>query len=97
MQITIPHKFTKPQALVRVKQALVQARPQLAGKATIEEERWDEDTLTFAFVAEGQRISGTFEVRDSEFELNAKLPLMLRLFEGKIKRAIEEQTKQVLG
>lgn len=83
----------------RVKQMLEGARtqPEFKEKVKIEEERWENSTLHFAFTAEGQNISGTLTVTDKEFDINAKLPLILRLFEGKIKRTIEEQAKQVLG
>lgn len=76
---------------------LVEAKPRLAGNADIEEERWEGDTLHFAFTTQGQRIEGQLEVTDKEFVLNAKLPLMLRMFEGRIEKMIQEQGKQMLG
>ena len=97
MQVTIPHTFTKQQALLRVKEALDRARPQLSEQATITEERWEGDTLHFAFSGQGQSISGTFAVKDTEFELYAKLPLMMKLFEKKIEAAIKEQAQKMLG
>ena len=97
MQIKIPHKFTQDEAIKRVKAALDEGRAKVGDQATIEKEEWVGNVLNFAFTAQGQSISGTFEVREHEFELNAKLPLMLRMFEGKIKSAIEEQTKTMLG
>ncbi len=97
MQFKIPHPLSKHEALVRVKKTLDHVRPQLLGKATIEEERWEGDTLHFAFTAERQHISGHLIIKDKEFDVTAKLPLMLRLFEGKIKRAIEEQIKGAMG
>lgn len=97
MQITLPHTFTKAEARRRVEQALNEARPKMAEHATVEEERWSDDTLHFAFTAQGQHISGTFTVGDNAYELDAKLPLMMRMFEGKIKTAIEEQAKAMLG
>lgn len=96
MQVKIPHKFTKDEAVRRVKAALTEARTKIGDQATIDKEEWEGDTLNFGFTAQGQSISGTFEVRDNEFELNAKLPLMLRMFEGKIKSAIEAQAGQLL-
>lgn len=97
MQVTIPHKFTKEQAVTRVKQAIDKARPQLGDQAQITEERWEGDVLHFAFTAQGQSISGTFTVREGEFDLYAKLPLMMKLFEGKIAAAIKEQAAQIIG
>lgn len=99
MQLQFPHKFSKFEAKQRVQQMLVEAssHPEFKEKVKIEEERWEGDKLHFAFTAEGQHISGTLEIKEKEFDIYAKLPFMLRLFEGKIKRAIEEQAKQVLG
>jgi hypothetical protein len=81
----------------RVKKGLDDARPQFAQHASDIEERWEEDTLHFAFSIQGKRIEGTLEVQDSEFVLDAKLPLMWRMFEGRIEKMIQEQTKQMLG
>lgn len=97
MQVTLPHKFTKEAAVARVKSALEEARPKLVGQATLHEERWNGDTLHFDVEAQGQRIAGTLTVEEHAFNLQAKLPLMLRMFEGKIEKMILEQTKQALG
>lgn len=96
MHSTIPHRFSKSEAAARIKAALQEARPQIAGKADIHEERWEGDRLHFDFTVEGQRISGTLTIEDSRYVLDAKLPLMLRLFEGRIEKAIEEQAKTML-
>lgn len=98
MHIQFPHSFSKSDAASRVKQMLTETkvRPELAGKVEIQEERWEGDTLHFAFTAQGQHITGQLEVKDAEFVIDAKLPLMLRLFEGKIEKMIKEQTEQIL-
>lgn len=97
MHLVLPHTFSKAEASARVKQMLIEAKPQLAGKAEITEERWEGDTLHFAFTAEGQAISGQCEVGDNDFVIDAKLPFMLRLFEGQIEKKIQEQAKKMLG
>jgi putative polyhydroxyalkanoic acid system protein len=96
MQVKIPHQFSQAQAKERVMRALNEARQKIGEQATIEKEEWQGETLHFSFTAQGQSISGTFEVREGEFELNATLPLMLRMFEGQIKKAIEEQAGTML-
>ena len=98
MQVKIPHKLTKSAAIAQVKKALEDARPKMdEAKVTITTERWDDNVLTFDVTGQGQRISGTFTVNDHDFELYAKLPLMLKMFEGKIEKAIAEQAKGMLG
>lgn len=97
MHLDIPHKFkTKEEAVARVKSALNEARPQLGDKATITKEEWEGGTLTFAAEVQGQSISGTLVVRDTVFDVNAKLPLMMRMFEGRIEKAIKAQTSKML-
>lgn len=96
MQIAIPHKFSKTDAKERVMMALREGREKLGDQATIDKEEWVGDTLNFGFTVQGQSITGSFEVRDNDFNLNAKLPLMLRMFEGRIKKAIEEQAQGLL-
>jgi hypothetical protein len=61
----------------------------------IHEEKWEGDTLSFSFSAQGQLISGTLRVDDSEYVLDAKLPFMFRLFEGRIQSEIEKQLAQL--
>ena len=96
MQLKIPHSSSRHEAVARVQRLLIEAKPKLADKVTIEEERWEGDVLHFAFTTQGQKISGQLEVKDKEYELNAKLPLMMRMFEGRIEKMIAEQSRQML-
>ncbi len=96
MQLKLPHSFSRHEAVARVQRLLIEAKPKLADKVAIEEERWEDDVLHFSFTTQGQSISGTLAVGDKEYELNAKLPLMMRMFEGRIEKMIEEQSKQML-
>lgn len=97
MQINIPHNLTKEQAIARVQAGLNEARTKIGDQATIAEERWEDNVLHFDVTTQGQRITGTLTVEDKGFNLYAKLPLMLRMFEGRIQKAIEAQTRQALG
>jgi hypothetical protein len=95
MHIDIPFKGSSSETVTRVKRTIDEARPQIAEKATIYEERWEGNTLHFDVSAQGQRVSGTLAIGDSEMVLDAKLPLMLRLFEGRIQKEIEGQIAQM--
>ncbi len=97
MKVSIPHKYSQIEAVTRVKKVLNDSRSKLADHLTDVEEHWDGYTLVFAFTAQKQHISGTLEVKDRVFELYAKLPLTLRLFEGRIEKMIQEQAGQMLG
>jgi hypothetical protein len=95
MHVQIPHAFSKEEASTRVKRALNEARGTLAGHAKDFTERWEGDTLHFSATLQGKHIEGTLEVKEKEFELNAKLPLLWRMFEGQIEKAIKEQVSQL--
>ena len=95
MNFKIPHKTSQILALKKVRQALEHARPQMKGHATIQEERWDDYTLHFAVTVEGKSITGSMEVTNTDYVINAKLPLLWRLFEGRIEKMISEQVKQM--
>lgn len=96
MHFEVPHTFGKAEALSRVKNALEDGKKHAGDQVVIEQEEWDGDTLNFAFVAQGHRITGTVVVEDARFVIEAKLPLMLRMFEGRIEKMIAEQVKQQL-
>ncbi|OGG56003.1 hypothetical protein A2680_00510 [Candidatus Kaiserbacteria bacterium RIFCSPHIGHO2_01_FULL_55_37] len=97
MHLKLPHSFSRQEAVARVERLLLEAKPQLADKVVLGEERWEGDVLHFAFSIQGKSISGRLEVHDKEYELHAKLPLMMRMFEGRIEKMIAEQSKQMLG
>jgi hypothetical protein len=95
MHIKIPHKGSKADAKAQIEKMLNEGRAQFKEQVQIHEERWEGDTLHFDITAQGQRISGRLAVEDADFVLDAKLPLMLRMFEGRIEREIGEQVKKL--
>jgi hypothetical protein len=97
MQVSIPHKYSQIEAVTRVKKVLNESRSKLAAHLSDVEEKWEGNMLHFAFTAQKQHISGTLDVKDKAFDLYAKLPLTLRLFEGRIEAMIQEQAGQMLG
>jgi hypothetical protein len=93
MHIALPHKLSKDRALARIKTALIQHHKEIEQNAKINEESWEGDTLKFAVEVQGKNISGTLNVTDTEYVLDAKLPLLWRMFEGQIQKAVEAQVK----
>lgn len=98
MHFEVPHKFGTQQAVARIKTALEQVKvnPQVKDQLVIDKEEWDGNTLNFAFTAQKQHITGSVAVEESRFVIDAKLPLMLRMFEGRIEKMIAEQVKGML-
>ena len=93
MHIQVPHKLTKDAAVARIKKTIVEHRPQIEANAKVEEERWEGDTLHFAAKLQGKDISGTLAVTDVDYVLDAKLPLLWRMFEGRIEAEIDKQLR----
>ena len=93
MHFDIAHKTTKTAAKQRVKDALEQARPHMKDQVVINEEKWEGDTFHFAVKLQGKDVTGTLEVTETNFVLDAKLPLMWRLFEGRIEKEIAKQVQ----
>jgi hypothetical protein len=96
MHLQIPHEFDQQQAIEHVKQRLDGARAQIAAQVKIEKEEWDENKLSFAFTVQKQHITGMLTVEDEEFVIDAKLPLLLRMFEGKISKMVGDRLKSLL-
>lgn len=98
MKIQLPHNLkTEGAAILRAKQALNEMRPQLPPDASINKEEWKDNTLTFSATANKITVTGTLVVTATDYDITAKLPLMLRMFEGRIEKAIKEQTAQLLN
>jgi hypothetical protein len=95
MRITLPHKGTQQEGVAHIKQILLENRAKIAENATDVKEEWHDNVLNFGFTAQGSHIEGTLTVLDKEYDLYAKLPLALRLFEGTIERMIAAEAKKL--
>ena len=96
MQFKLQHGQTQAAATVRIKKALMEHRAQILQNATDVEERWEGNVFHFTATVQGTKLSGSLTVSDKEFDIELKLPLMYRMFEGRIKKAIEEQARGLL-
>jgi len=96
MHLQVPHKTRQFDAIQKVKFGINEGRKEAAAhNVTIEEERWEGNVLHFSATLQGKQISGTLEVTDKEYVIDAKLPLLWRIFEGKIEKMIAEQARML--
>jgi hypothetical protein len=95
MRVVLPHRGSQADGIVQLKAMLTQHRAQINQHASDLKEEWNDNVLTFAFTSQGTHIQGTLTVRDKEYELVAKLPLTMRLFEGTIERMIAAEVKKL--
>lgn len=96
MKFSIPHKYSQSEALQRVRFALDHSRSQLSQHVSDLKEDWRGNTLNFGFTAQKQRIEGTLEITEKSFEVEAKLPFMLRMFEGRIQEMIKAEVAKLM-
>lgn len=95
MHLQIPHKSNKIAAITKIKRALQDGKSQMPKEVSIDDERWEGETLHFGVTLQGKQVAGTLLVTDTELVIDAKLPLLWRIFEGKIEKMISEQIKAI--
>jgi len=97
MHIEFSHGLSQSKARAKINQALNQSRAQIMTQAKILEERWAGDTLHFVVEIQGKKVTGSLDITESNYVLDATLPLMWRLFERKIENEIKKQMEHLPG
>jgi putative polyhydroxyalkanoate system protein len=95
MRIAVPHDTTREIARQKVDARLTQLLGQFGGHAEDMTHEWHGDTLTFKGKARGFAIEGTVEITDAAMIVDAKLPLMARMFEGRIRQTVEQEADKM--
>ncbi|MES2006675.1 MAG: polyhydroxyalkanoic acid system family protein [Patescibacteria group bacterium] len=96
MHFNFPHNTSAAHATARIKTALMQQQGELAKHVTIKKQEWEGNTLNFAFDLQGKTITGTVAITEREYVIDATLPLLWRMFEGKIEKEIRNQVGGIL-
>ena len=91
MRIAVEHHTSKENARRKVEERLGQLLAQFGGRADEIEHEWLGDTLRFKGKARGLSVEGTVEVTDAAVIVDGKLPLMAKMFEGRIRQAVERE------
>jgi len=91
MRIAVEHHTSKENARRKVEERLGQLLGQFGGRAEDFEHEWLGDTLRFKGKARGLSVEGTVEVTDASVIMDGKLPLMAKMFEGRIRQAVERE------
>ena len=97
MRVTVPHFSDKETAKRKINERLGQAMAQYGHYLSDSTHTWDGDRLSFAGSAKGFKASGTIEVTDSEVIIDAKLPLIAKPFEPRVKHTIEREAEGMFG
>ncbi len=78
--VVIPHRLGQAEATRRIKDGIGRARGEFAKLLTIDNERWDDNRLTFSARALGQSASGIIDVGEASVRLEVTLPWLLAKF-----------------
>ena len=95
MRIAVPHNSSKDLARQRVEQRLGQLLGQFSHHADDLHHEWVGDTLEFKGKARGLSVHGTVEITDAAVIIDAKVPLIAKPFEGRIRQAVEQEAEKM--
>jgi hypothetical protein len=97
LDMSIPHRLPKEEALKRIKTLLSETKKDHGDKISGLTEEWNGDTGRFSFSAKGFDISGTLTVTDSTVNVHGKLPFAVSLFKGTITKMINDKASELLA
>jgi hypothetical protein len=93
--VSIPHRLGREEAARRLKTGLARAASSVP-VLKVDEERWEQDRMTFRIRALGQAASGHLDVADDHVRLEVTLPWLLQRFAEAAQVAIRTRGKLLL-
>ncbi|MBR0931803.1 polyhydroxyalkanoic acid system family protein [Bradyrhizobium jicamae] len=93
--VSIPHSLGRDEAVRRLKTGLSRAAASVP-VINVDEERWDDNRMTFRVRALGQIAAGHLDVEDSFVRLEVTLPWLLQRFAELAQSAIEKRGQLLL-
>ncbi|MFA6494912.1 MAG: polyhydroxyalkanoic acid system family protein [Candidatus Paceibacterota bacterium] len=97
LEMTMSHRLTQNEALIRIKTLLGEVKDQFADKISNLREEWSGNMGSFSFSAMGFSVSGILTVTPSEVKLSGNLPFAATFFKGKIESTIRERAEKLLA
>ena len=93
--VSIPHSLGRDEAMRRLKTGLSRAATSLP-MLSVDEERWDDNRMSFRVRAMGQAASGHLDVEDTLVRLEVTLPWLLQRFAEVAQAAIQKRGQLLL-
>ena len=94
--VSIPHSLGRDEAVRRLKSGLERAGRDFGQILTIEQQVWNDSTLTFQVRALGQIASGKLQIFDNSVLLEVTLPWLLAKLTQRFLPKIEEEGRLLL-
>lgn len=95
IELDLPHKLGKAAARARLESGVGRLAGFIPG-GSVSEHRWDDDTLSFAVEAMGQRVAARLTVFDDKIHAVFDLPPMLSMFAGPIRDMLAKEGPKLL-
>lgn len=89
--VAIPHRLGRDEALRRLKSGLTNVRTNYGHLIAVQEERWEDNRLSFRVAAIGQTASGTLDVLEDHVMLVVELPWLLARFASAIQPLVRKE------
>ena len=93
--VSIPHRLGRDEAMRRLKAGLSRAASSVP-VLSVDEERWDDNRMTFRVRALGQVAAGHLDVEDAYVRLEVTLPWLLQRFAEVAQIAIQKSGQLLL-
>jgi len=93
--VSIPHNLGRGEAMRRLKTGLSRAASSVP-VLSVDEERWDDNRMTFRVRALGQVAAGHLDVEDARVRLEVTLPWLLQRFAEIAQVAIQKRGQMLL-
>ena len=97
MKVAWRHGLTQKQAKALLERFIERALAEHGGRVAEHHQEWQGDTLHFSAKAMGVRVSGTATVTETEVVVDAKLPLLAKPFEGRVRQRIEQELRNLFS
>ncbi len=96
MKLEFNHNLGQTQALNKIKnfaQELLSEHKDLIDEVN---QDWKDNVCDFLIKAKGQKISGVLKVLENKIELEGKIPMFLKPFQGQIESIIRNEVEKLL-
>jgi hypothetical protein len=94
--VSIPHRLGKDEAIRRLKSGLERVERDFRNVISIEQQAWNENSLTFHVRALGQAAAGSLQIFDSSVRLEVTLPWLLAKLTERFVPTIEKKGRLLL-
>ena len=99
MKIEYPHHLSREQSYERITKRLAELERLYSDEIDAFDTKWEADhsRMSFHFEALGFSTQGHLYLRDNNLTLEGELPLLARLFSGKIEEMVKDTLDEILS